>query len=539
MTTRPEDTQSGPLRTLLARLVMPADDWAHKQNERRVSTLMLLMLALLGIVAACAVVGFKLAQNGAASSSLLPVFLALLGIAFAMVLTLMYQVQRHLLAPLTHLYTWALRMCDGDLSARIATPQTGQFAKLTFHINRLSEALDRLVNEMDDMVWQQTERLQQKNQSLELLYEIAAAINSSDALEDLLERSAEKLLPCVGGDAATIHLVNEDNELKMLNSVGAVDAIEQWDLEHGTAHGARAASASQMGDVEVAGVPGNGGVQSRLAVPLRYQERSLGVLNLYTSKADIAEDIEVRRLLVSVGKHLGMAIAKSRLDQESKNLSLMRERTSLAYELHDSLAQTIAALRFQIRNLSETLDREELREAKRELKRIDGSVDEVNSEVRDLIANFRAPIDERGLLPALEEMVNRFRSETGITTYFQAECQTLHLSVASELQLLGIIREALTNIRKHSRAKTVRVLLRCGGDGSHRVLVEDDGVGIDQPEYEGHPGEHIGLSIMSDRARRLGGELRIDSEPGEGTRVDLTFKVPGGQERKETEARVG
>jgi two-component system nitrate/nitrite sensor histidine kinase NarX len=497
------------------------------------------MLALLGVMAACAAVGFKLAQNGTTSSALLPVFLTLLGIAFAMVLTLMYQVQRHLLAPLTQLYTWALRMCDGDLSARIVSPQTGQFAKLTFHINRLSEALDRLANEMDDMVWEQTERLQQKNQSLELLYEIAAAINTSAALEHLLERSAEKLLPCVGGDAATIHLYDENNELQMLKSVGAVDVIEQTELDHGMTGGTLAPSDSQTGDVEVAGASGNGGDQSRLTVPLRYQERSLGMLNLYTSKADIADDIEVRRLLISVGKHLGMAIAKSRLDQESKNLSLMRERTSLAYELHDSLAQTIAALRFQIRNLSETLDREELREAKRELKRIDGSLDEVNTEVRDLIANFRAPIDERGLLPALEEMVGRFRGETGITTYFQAECQTLHLSVASELQLLGIIREALTNIRKHSHAKTVRVLLRCGGDGYHRVLVEDDGVGIEQSEYGGHPGEHIGLSIMSDRARRLGGKLRVDSEPGEGTRVDLTFKISAGHERREAEARVG
>ena len=539
MSTRPENTRSGPLRTLLTRLVRPADDWAHKESEHRVSTLMLLMLALLGVMAACAVVGFKLAQNGTTSSALLPVFLTLLGIAFAMVLTLMYQVQRHLLAPLTQLYTWALRMCDGDLSARIVSPQTGQFAKLTFHINRLSEALDRLANEMDDMVWEQTERLQQKNQSLELLYEIAAAINTSAALEDLLERSAEKLLPCVGGDAATIHLYNEDNELQMLKSVGAVEVIEQSELDHATTGGTLAPSDGQTGDVEVAGASGNGGDQSRLTVPLRYQERSLGMLNLYTSKADIADDIEVRRLLVSVGKHLGMAIAKSRLDKESKNLSLMRERTSLAYELHDSLAQTIAALRFQIRNLSETLDREESREAKRELKRIEGSVDEVNTEVRDLIANFRAPIDERGLLPALEEMVGRFRSETGITTYFQAECQTLHLSVASELQLLGIIREALTNIRKHSHAKTVRVLLRCGGDGYHRVLVEDDGVGIEQSECEGHPGEHIGLSIMSDRARRLGGELRVDSEPGEGTRVDLTFKMREDRERKEVAARVG
>jgi len=164
MSTSPEKRQAGPLRTLLTRLVMPADDWARKENERRVSILMLLMLALLGIVAVCAVVGFKLAQNGTASNTLLPVLLALLGIAFAMVLTLMYQVQHHLLAPLTHLYTWALRMCNGDLSARIAVPQTGQFAKLTFHINRLSEALDRLANEMDDMVWEQTERLQQKNQ---------------------------------------------------------------------------------------------------------------------------------------------------------------------------------------------------------------------------------------------------------------------------------------------------------------------------------------------------------------------------------------
>ena len=89
--------------------------------------------------------------------------------------------------------------------------------------------------------------------------------------------------------------------------------------------------------------------------------------------------------------------------------------------------------------------------------------------------------------------------------------------------MLRIAQECLANIRKHAAAQTVRILLSCRHPGQYRLLVEDDGQGFASPERDGHPGEHIGLSIMQERAQRLGGALRIESEPGEGTRIELTF----------------
>ena len=104
-----------------------------------------------------------------------------------------------------------------------------------------------------------------------------------------------------------------------------------------------------------------------------------------------------------------------------------------------------------------------------------------------------------------------------------------------EMQVLRIIQEALANVRKHSDAHTVRVLLRCDKNDNYHILVEDDGVGMDKPAFSGHPGEHLGLSIMKERARYLGGELRIESEPGEGTRVQLSFRTPESTEGKTKE----
>ena len=90
--------------------------------------------------------------------------------------------------------------------------------------------------------------------------------------------------------------------------------------------------------------------------------------------------------------------------------------------------------------------------------------------------------------------------------------------------MLRIVQESLANIRKHAHAKNVRILLTCDLEGEYLLLVEDDGVGFVETKPVGSPGEHIGLSIMGERAKRLGGSLRIESEPGEGTRVELTYR---------------
>jgi two-component system nitrate/nitrite sensor histidine kinase NarX len=263
----------------------------------------------------------------------------------------------------------------------------------------------------------------------------------------------------------------------------------------------------------------------QVTVPLKFHGDVLGRYRIYIKKPGLVGRDEVLDLLATIGSHLGIAIAKHRSDEEARRFSIIEERTALAHELHDSLAQTLASLRFQVSMLDETLEQKagDNAPARAELERIRNGLDEAHTELRELLYNFRAPVDQRGLEPALEQMTQRFRQETGISIFFQRSCRQVNLKANEELQLLRIVQECLANIRKHARAHTVRVMLACTPEGEYRLLVEDDGVGFTDGRLDGNPGEHIGLSIMEERAHRLGAELRIESEPEEGTRVELTY----------------
>ena len=209
------------------------------------------------------------------------------------------------------------------------------------------------------------------------------------------------------------------------------------------------------------------------------------------------------------------------LDVQKNQLYRMEERVKLANELHDSLAQTLASLRFQVRGLDETLHQGNERAIWEAMERVESSLDEAHLELRELIAHFRAPIDKRGLIPAIETSVSRFRQETETAIFFQNNWNDIELAAETELNVLRIIQEALTNIRKHSDANTVRILLSQNTNNDRFVLIEDDGNGFDQAPTSDHPGKHLGLSIMHERAQNIAAELSIESEPGEGTRVLL------------------
>jgi len=257
-----------------------------------------------------------------------------------------------------------------------------------------------------------------------------------------------------------------------------------------------------------------------VAVPMRYRGLVTGVINLFLDTALLESIDGIKPLLTSIAHHLSIAIEKSHTEELSQQHIIKDERTRIAHELHDSLAQTLASLRFQVRVLDETLHQGDESTTWQKLEQIENSLDEANTELRELIANFRAPVYNQNLLDAIEKIVSQFCSETGIRTYLQKEWSNTTLTSESETQILRIIQEALWNIRKHSEAKTVRIMLRDGLQGQCDILIEDDGIGINDQAY-GSPGEHIGLTIMRERAARLGGELRVESEPGEGTRIVL------------------
>lgn len=445
------------------------------------------------------------------------------------------RIRSNVIEPLEQLRQWARVMRSGRLSARVPVPASGEFAELSGDINRLGERLEELTHEMDERVHKQTTRLAHQTRSLAILYEVAASINKYRDLDDLLTHFLHTLRDVTDARAATVRLLGPDEKMRLVASLGLdedVVRIEQHiSMEESCVCGIalRAGTIQCRNDIRecnaIIGQPifnENENI-TLLAVPLQYRGRDLGIYNLFLDEAGVAISRDFTELLTSIGRHLGMAIEKAYLDNQANRMSLMQERTMLAHELHDSLAQTLASLRYQVRMLDDTLHQGDTEHALQETGRIRASLDEAHTELRQLLFHFRAPLDGRGLVPTLKDLVERFRKETGIAAVLQHDCADIRLPAILEMQVVRIIQESLANTRKHSQAQHVRVLVHCNEEGDFRTLIEDDGVGFGDAVLDGSPGEHVGLSIMQERAQRLGGALRIESEPGEGTRIELTF----------------
>jgi two-component system nitrate/nitrite sensor histidine kinase NarX len=467
--------------------------------------------------------------------SILTLLLAATGIGMVAVISRI--AAKDFFQPLSDMRRWAKEICNGRLSARISNLTRGTFKELADDLNRISDAYQALAVDMESQVLKQMEHVRHKARSLEILYDVAASINSSRDLDDLLTRFLHTLKQIVHARAATVRLLTQDDQMRLVASTGLSDEVVQRE-QLISAQRCMCGQAMIDGKVHtVSEMQGCGQVigtdffadedTEMIAVPLQYRGRTLGVYNLFISAEQAAEWDEDRDLLISIGRHLGMAIEKAEVDEEANRLSIMEERTRIAHELHDSLAQTLASLRFQVRVLDETLHLGDESALWQELEGIENSLDEAYMELRGLIDHFRAPIDRRGLVPAIEKLVDRFRRESDIQIFLQKEWDAPSLSDDKEIEVIRIVQEALANVRKHSQAHAVRVLLR-GSErtGTYGALIEDDGTGLSGDRPSGAPGEHVGLSIMEERARRLGGEIRIESEPGEGTRVQLSFRTP-------------
>jgi two-component system nitrate/nitrite sensor histidine kinase NarX len=469
-------------------------------------------------------------------SVIFAVQLVLIGMGLVLIFRVVSCVKNQLLSPLGQLRDWAQRMRSGDLSARVPQPEQEEFAALAKDINELGDSLRSLTREMDERVSKQTISLQRKTRSLEILYDVAARSNSAKDIEELLNTFLNTLTEIVYAHAGTVRLVTDDHQMRLVGSVGLdqniIDKIRLVPLEHCLC--AQDFSENMIlcqnsfeqcqnlaGDLLL-----SGNKLDNIAIPLRYNNRTLGIYNLFVEKLGLTQREDITDILTNIGQHLSMAITKAIWDEEAHRLAIMQERTMLAHELHDSLAQTLASLRFRVNMLQHTLkqDKPQGTNAVDEVEQIKDGLDEANFELRELLSHFRVRMDERGLIPATEGLIERFRNECNIQVFFQNECPDLKLPPVLEVHLLHIIQEALTNIRKHSNAKNVRVLLSCDEEHYFHALIEDDGMGIENEISKAHPGEHVGLTIMRERAQRIGAELTIESDPGEGTRVELTLR---------------
>lgn len=510
--------------------IPPAAGWRVKSFalvRRELGRPILLILALF---AGLAVTTLGVGQPGLPHVLQLVLLVALL-VAVAI---LVVHVNRRLIEPLAHLRSWAARMRGGNLSAQIPVPAHGEFRELARDINRLGAELHSLTRQMNAQVRNQTVRLARKTQSLDILYDVATSLNQSASLDKLLEGFLEILMDLVDARAGSVRLLDGENRhrTRLIASRGLPAETVERDRSQEVDR-CQCGWASMDGEIHIQrGTEGCAKLLGRpylerecsefVVIPIQYQGRILGVYNLFLDKPVSALGEDAHDLLGSIGKHLGLAIEKARLDNDARRLAIMEERQTLGNELHDSLAQSLVGMRLQVKMLGETLYRKDLRTAQNEVSRLRGAVEEAHASLRELLSNFRFKLDEGGLVPAITNMIDRFNQETGIAVFFQNECPELALSPTQEIQVFRIVQEALANIRKHSEARNARILLNQDKTGRYHVLIEDDGRGL-APAEPGMPGEHLGLSIMRDRAASLAGELSIESEPGEGTRILLSF----------------
>jgi two-component system nitrate/nitrite sensor histidine kinase NarX len=377
-------------------------------------------------------------------------------------------------------------------------------------------------------------RLARKTQSLDILYETATSLSQPGGLDALLDGFLDIFIELVDARAASVRLATGDGHTRLIASRGLAPEVVERDrlMPVGSCPCGVASTEGglriQSGTAPCARLIGRPMLERDctefVVVPVQYQDRMLGVYNLFLDRplAAMGEDMPV--LLLSVGRHLGLAIEKARLENEARRLAIMEERNIIGGELHDSLAQSLIGMRLQLKMLSEALARKDLGAAQYEASGLRRAMTQANADLRDLLTNYRLKIDESGLAQNIANLVERFGRETGIAVFFQNDCRALALTPVQEIQVFFIIQEALTNIRKHSNAHNVRIMLN-NEDDLYTVLIEDDGLGMPGPG-ELIPGEHAGLAIMRERTERLPGQIVIESEPGEGTRIVLIFNAP-------------
>ncbi len=425
---------------------------------------------------------------------------------------------------------WTQMIRAGDLSAKFSHEADGEYANIYQELHFIGEMLQSLSRDAETQVQRHTSHIAQKTRSLSILYDVANSINLSRSVDSLLSQFLFNMTELINAQAAVAYLINNDNEAELLTHINCNEDIVSQHAHHCLTSSTHQSESGVLKiklfdcDTDTCKQYFDNQEVCILVVPLQYQEKLLGAYNFYVLKDSLDDFEDFDELFTSIGRHLGAAIEKAHLDEESTSLSIMRERTHIANELHDSLAQTLTSIRFQVRVLDETLHQGNEAQTWAEMEKIEASINEAHTEIRELIAHFRSPTVLVSLISSVEQTIDRFRQVNDeIQVFFQNEWGDTKLPAETEFHILRIIQESLTNIRKHSDAENVRIMMCARSTDSFQVLIEDDGIGFSKPQKSIHSGEHIGLSIMRDRAKRFGGTFTVESEPGEGTRIVLEF----------------
>lgn len=258
-----------------------------------------------------------------------------------------------------------------------------------------------------------------------------------------------------------------------------------------------------------------------VTVPLASPDGWLGILLLETEANHYFDDTELQLFEVT-GQMLALSMGFQAREQESRRVALLEERAVIARELHDSLAQSLSYMKFQLARLQTNFGNHLIESgADTIVNDMREGLDNAYRELRELLTTFRVRMDVRGLDHVLEEAIEEFTQRSSLNITLDNRLQECRLSVNEQFHLLHVVREALSNIVRHSGAKRVTIALVLQSAGDVMVTIDDDGKGCTFDEAKPH---HYGLAIMTERAYCLGGTIEVLPRRRGGTRVRLLFR---------------
>ena len=451
--------------------------------------------------------------------------------------TLLYCAHLFVFNPLARLRAGLLRVEAGDMAARISVGAQDEFGALSAGFNRMAGKLQGLYQGLETRVAEKTTRLQTEHARLQALYDSAGQVAAATGLDDLAHGFARLVREAGRADAAAVRWSDEANRrYLMLASDSLPLALAQ--AEHCVLAGdcfcgqpqaqasTRVIPILPVGEELALGHCAREGFQTLVSVPVRLHDRMVGEIDLfYRSDFVLADDD--RALLDAMATHLAGGIEALRAQALQRESAVAEERSFIARELHDSIAQSLSFLKIQLRLLRQELKRDDAVKVERALAELDAGVHESLSDVRELLMHFRTRTNAEDITPALKATLQKFEHQTGLSTELAVNGDGLPLAPDVQVQVLHVVQEALSNVRKHAQARKVWVDVQQGP--LWRVEVRDDGCGFAADVGAQHDETHVGLRIMRERAQRVGATVEVASVPGSGTIVIL--QLPEAQRR--------
>jgi len=428
-------------------------------------------------------------------------------VTMLVVLIAVYYIQIHVKQPLAELTESAEKFSHGDLSIRIPIENNNEFGFLAKTLNHSASVLESMSQSLEQRIKEKTTELAHSNDRLNLLFTIARDLNMSttqtpDYSKFITELSRVSDLPkinlCLAG------------ENKIIQSGASI--VKGDDLNCQKGHCDHCLESQMLWEKD----PN----LKIVRFSLHKETTNYGVL-ICALDEDQNLKLWQHRLLSSVTDQIATNLSMVEKSNHSNRLALLQERTIIARELHDSLAQSLSYLKFQVSILDKTLQKD------REAPLIDQTIIELRKgldssykQLRQLLTTFRLKVSGTDFKTALESAIATVNQNNELKVELEYDLGTLKLTPTEQIHLLQISKEALQNAFDHSNGDTVNITL-VYNNSMVSLSVHDNGIGIsDSPEKL----DHFGLSIMSERSKSLNGEFNIRKDENKGTVVEFSFQ---------------